>query len=295
MQRIRSIPFSLALLLPLVTFARSLDGPGAAGPGGFEAREVARLRLHFDSVEAELRARDVSDLTPAQRAARADQIRLVREYSARGDFPRNENFPGRLVPYFRDRHGVLCAMAFLIAASGRGDIVDRVARTRNNAYLEELVDEPGVAEWLRDHGLTVAEAARIQPAYGPTEPKPVPAGYAAVTGGATLLAGTSLVLNFRSLDKVTRHRGLGALGIATGGIAIGLGLATLDDYQSPGNAMAFWNIGVGSVAAILGARALFGPRSAADEAPSAESRLAILPVAVPGRGARLGVAARLRL
>jgi hypothetical protein len=62
-------------------------------------------------------------------------------------------------------------MAFLIAATGRGDLVDRVARTRNNAYLPELLDEPGLREWLEEHGITATEAARIQPSYdGPGWP-----------------------------------------------------------------------------------------------------------------------------
>jgi hypothetical protein len=299
MSRIRSVPFSLSILFGVAAMGWTLVPPRPSEPPGFAAREATRLRRHFDSVEAELRARDVSSLTPAQRGARAEQIRLVHEYAKLGAFPRNEDFPGRWVPYFRDRRGNLCAMAFLIAASGRGDIVDRVARTRNNAYLPDLVDEPGLAEWLSDHGLTVAEAARIQPKYGGGDivigKDKVSSEYAALTGVSTVLAGASVVLNLRSLDEVTRYRGRGLLGLAAGGFAIGLGVSKLGDYASPGDAMGVWSIGVGSAAVILGARSVFWKRPAPAAAPRAESRLEVMPVALPGRALQVGVAARLRI
>jgi hypothetical protein len=297
--RIRSLPSSLSILFGLIAIGWAIVPPVPSDPLGFAARETTRLRLHFDSVEAELLGRDVSSLTPAQRGARADQIRLLHEYAARGAFPRNDDFPGRWVPYFRDRHGNLCAMAFLIAASGRGDIVDHVARTRNNAYLPDLVDEPGLADWLSDHGLTVAEAARIQPKYGGGDVvigrDKVSSEYAALTGVSSVLAGTSVVLNLRSLDEVTRYRGRGLLGLAAGGFAIGLGVSKLGDYASPGDAMGVWSIGVGSVALILGARSVFWKRPATAAAPRSASRLEILPVVLSGGASRVGLSARVRL
>jgi hypothetical protein len=299
MSRIRSVPSSLSILLGLAVIGWALVPPIPSDPPGFTARERTRLRLHFDSVEAELLARDVSSLTPAQRGARGEQIRLLHEYAAGGAFPRNEDFPGRWVPYFRDRRGNLCAMAFLIAASGRGDIVDHVARTRNNAYFPDLVDEPGLADWLSDHGLTVAEAARIQPKYDGGDiaivKDKVTSEYAALTGVSSVLAGTSVVLNLRSIDEVTRYRGRGLLGLAAGGFAIGLGVSKLGDYASPGDAMGIWSIGVGSAAVILGARSVFSKRPAPADAPRSASRLEVLPVVLSAGAPRVGVSARLRI
>lgn len=96
--------------------------------------EVVRLRAHFDSVDEELRSADVSRLSTAQRAMRGQLIAWLREYRDAGQFPENDRFANRMVPFFRDSHGTLCAMAYLIDRSGRGDIVDKVASTRNNAY-----------------------------------------------------------------------------------------------------------------------------------------------------------------
>ena len=147
-------------------------GAGAVPPTGPEALarrlEVARLRAHFDSVDAELRHAKALRLTPGQRAARAALIGWLQEYRDAGRFPRNDRFPELALPFFRDGHGALCAMAYLIDRSGRRDLVDRIARTRNNAFMAELANDPALRVWLDSVGLSVPEAARIQPTYAPS-------------------------------------------------------------------------------------------------------------------------------
>ncbi|MDQ3995770.1 MAG: hypothetical protein M3303_01995 [Gemmatimonadota bacterium] len=133
---------------------------------GLRRGEVARLRAHFDSVLAELSARDVSDLRPSQRVARAQLMRALEAYRDDGVFPHNHDFPAVRMPYFRDEHGTLCAMAHLVASTGRENIVADVVRERNNAYIPDLAEDRRLVAWLDSVGLTVAEAARIQPTYG---------------------------------------------------------------------------------------------------------------------------------
>ena len=132
----------------------------------FRAAETGRIRRHLATVEADLRIKDVSALSPAQRQARAKNLDVLHTYWVRGVFPVNTDFPDRHVPYFIDRYGTRCAMAYLIEQSGRGDIVHRIATTENNAYVRDLKDDAQLGAWLRENGLTAAEAARIQPTYG---------------------------------------------------------------------------------------------------------------------------------
>jgi Domain of unknown function (DUF4440) len=127
--------------------------------------EVARLRAHFDSVDAELRHAKALQFTPSQRRARATLIGWLQKYRDAGKFPRNDRFPELAMPFFRDVHGALCAMAYLIERSGRRDLVDRIALTRNNAFIAELANDAELRVWLDSVGLTVTEAARIQPTY----------------------------------------------------------------------------------------------------------------------------------
>jgi hypothetical protein len=158
-----SLLFSAGLLASPLAF--SLDAREiTARPDVPRRAEVARLRAHFDSVDAELRLATALHLTPSQRNARATLIGWLREYRDAGEFPRNDRFP-RATPFFRDSYGALCAMAYLIQRSGREDIIDRVAVTRNNAFIAELANDAELATWLDSVGFSVAEAARVQPEY----------------------------------------------------------------------------------------------------------------------------------
>ncbi|HET6837494.1 MAG TPA: nuclear transport factor 2 family protein [Gemmatimonadales bacterium] len=145
----------------------ALDLPPSGPESPARHREVARLRAHFDAVDTELRQAEALHLIPSQRRVRATLIGWLREYRDAGEFPQNDRFPERAMPFFRDSRGALCAMAYLIQRSGRRDLVDRVAATRNNAFIAELADDAALLSWLDSAGLSVAEAARIQPAYRP--------------------------------------------------------------------------------------------------------------------------------
>jgi hypothetical protein len=88
----------------------------------------------------------------------------LRAYIDAEAYPTNDVMPGT-TPIFIDRFGVRCAMAALIEASGHAALVERIARDHLYARIEELGDDPELVRWLDDHGLTLAEAARIQPSY----------------------------------------------------------------------------------------------------------------------------------
>jgi hypothetical protein len=212
--------------------------------------ESVRLRAHFDSVDKELRAADVSHLNDRQRATRAKLIAWLREYREAGRFPENDRFADRAMPFFRDSHGTLCAMAYLIDRSGRGDIVDHIAKTRNNAFIHELVDDPALVAWVGESGLTVDEAARIQPMYGSQPPvivenkDRVSQNYALLSmglGGASL---GSLGVNLFAPSRTSAGVGLVA-GVAT----IIAGAAHLNESGGNQN-VAIANTMVGSVSAL---------------------------------------------
>ena len=87
------------------------------------------------------------------------------QYRRRRRFPKNQRFPGRFLPHFIDEEGTRCALGHLIELSGERDLVQRIARERNYARVRELRVIPELVRWLEANGLTVAEAARIQPEY----------------------------------------------------------------------------------------------------------------------------------
>lgn len=203
---------------------------GASRPKPVESArlaEVTRLQRHFDSVDIELRSRDVSSLTAAQHARRARLAGWLREYRNAATFPRNDRF-AIATPFFRDAQGTLCAMAYLIGRSGRRDIVDKVAATRNNAYIRDLAGDPALIAWLDSTGLSVAEAARIQPQYGggiffPEDRDRVSSGFALAALG---LGGASLATSAVNVVKPSYASGL--LGVIAGTAAIIVGASQLD-------------------------------------------------------------------
>ncbi len=210
--------------------ARDAREAGGAESGAAHRAEVRRIRAHFDSVLAELPARDVSALGAERRARRAALVATLRAYRDRGVFPHNYDFDAP-TPYFVDRKtGTLCAVAHLLESTGRRDIVDRVARADNNVWVAELASDTALAGWLDAHGLTLAEAARIQVPYVEDGEQVAPGvsapnrqwavGSAAAMG---LSLGTSLWNATRNASG--RGRVANALGLTAGVAAFGLGVA----------------------------------------------------------------------
>jgi hypothetical protein len=266
--------------------------------------EAARIRAHLAEVERELRARDVSALTAGQRAARARHIEELRAYREAGVFPRNHDFPGERVPYFLDVHGTHCAMAHLIARSGGTALVAEVAATRNNARVRELADDARLLAWLDGAGLSVHEAARIQPMYGwfppPEEERGsrVSSGYAVATALSSGLSGGAIALNFGPApDRRSRARGI--FGVVAGGVGMALGASQLDEGGASATLGAV-NAGIGLGAAVLGVRTLSATppdRPAREPAVPASTRAvqaSITPVVSVAEGGGSGVAVRVR-
>jgi hypothetical protein len=185
-----------------------------------------------------LLARDVWSLSPAQRSAREHNIRRLRRYRLRGVFPHNHDVAGRRVPFFVDRHGTRCAMAYLIEESGCGDLVCRIAAARNNAYVAELASDPELVAWLEREGLTAEEAAAIQPAYDPWggdyRGADVSGTYAALSAVAAVLNGASIATNARAPRDERGRRELwpSAMAVATGGFGLTLAMTKVNDAFS---------------------------------------------------------------
>ena len=232
----------------------------------FHEYETRRLRAHFDSVLAELRAADVTSLDASQRTARRTLMARLATYAAEGRFPHNHVRPGEFVPVFRDEHGTLCAMAFLIASTGRTDIVDDVARTSNLVYIPQLATDPRLHVWLDSVGLTVAEAARIQPQYAggggcctlgpvpPPDPDPVVVAaarnhYVLASAGAAAINGLSMWLNLApGHASPTRTRWTSAIGTLTGAAQLVYGALALH-YDDSRRSIGVGNIAVGAASA----------------------------------------------
>lgn len=126
--------------------------------------ERTRVSVHLLRAEQRLARAKTTALGPLQRLARALLLRELRRYREGQRFPQNLDF-AEPTPYFVDAAGTRCAVAHLLDVTGEGALVQRVARGRNHARVRELTDEPRLVAWLAAAGLSLDEAAAIQPEY----------------------------------------------------------------------------------------------------------------------------------
>ncbi|UJR87120.1 hypothetical protein [Sandaracinus amylolyticus] len=126
--------------------------------------ERARVAQHIARAERAALDRDVSSLPALTRLVRSLLLRELARYRRAARFPINRDFAAR-TPYFVDAEGTRCAMAHLLELGGEHDLVARIARERNHAYVRDLADEARLLAWLAAAGLSVGEAAAIQPEY----------------------------------------------------------------------------------------------------------------------------------
>jgi hypothetical protein len=258
---------------------------------------VSIVRAHLDSVVSELKSHDVGTLTETQRARRAQLIVNLQDYRDRGVFPHNYDFPSQSIPYFVDRKtGALCAVAHLLASTGRSDIVRRVAAANNNVYVAELAGDTAVSRWLEANGLTLGDAERIQYPYM-YDFNAVKSATAPVNMAAPIaIAAGSLITSVwnGTANRDGRQPVGNVLGLASGILSAGAGTALMmrnPDFPATGFAFAT----VGGLGIALATRAIThhaGVVTAEREATArrhAVLQASMAPYIAAGGGAGLGM------
>jgi hypothetical protein len=263
----------------------------------FETRERIRIQAHFDSVLTELRASDLRALDANRRERRARLVEVLEAYRHRGIFPHNYDRPDPTPTFVDTKTGVRCAVAHLVDFTGRGEIVTRVAAANNRVYVMELGADTAFTGWLDHHGLTLAEAARIQVPYmADDSPMSLTSGgvdamAAMLTGGSALLGGANLLANSSGKRKL-----LSVAGFGMGAITAAAGAASMQEQGSAAfvGPMAMT---IGAATAIYSAtRMLKHAEETRNANAGAGARLTVAPsVELPKEAsARVGLTGRLR-
>ncbi len=224
----RFVAFGVPLVLAAITIGAGAASwrpslTGTMARESFQAREIRGVQAHFDSVLRELHTAVPTRLTSAQTAGRERLIATLQGYRDRAQFPRNYDF-NEETPYFVDRKtGTRCAVAHLLESTMRHDLVNRIATTNNNVRAADLYADTAFVSWLDQHGLTVADAARIQPSY-PGDGGTQGLGTITYIAAGTLIAtvattvATSVGLTAWNLtgNRSGRHKKAAVLGLVTG-------------------------------------------------------------------------------
>ncbi|TND07879.1 MAG: hypothetical protein FD123_2869 [Bacteroidetes bacterium] len=164
-----------------------------------------RVQTHLAYVEQLLRAAPVNHLDAEQQKHRSLLLDQLHRYTIAGAFPENKKFPGEHRPCFIDARRNICAVGYLIEQSAGRALAEKINADFQYAYLGEIT-VPELEAWIRWSGLSAAECAMIQPAYGGTE-------YARVVIGNDSLVSRIRKIDFRSpsdsctLQFTITHRG----------------------------------------------------------------------------------------
>jgi MYXO-CTERM domain-containing protein len=130
-----------------------------------ESCDRPHIQTHLSLVIDNLNSADVSGLSAEQRQNRATHIDRLESYRDRCEFPENHRFQNRISPIFVDEDGTHCAMGHLLALDGETSLVEEIRENRNTASIWELADNEELQAWLQKSGLSLYEAARVQPGY----------------------------------------------------------------------------------------------------------------------------------
>jgi hypothetical protein len=227
-------------------------------------------------------------LTANQQAERSKLIGVLAAYRERGVFPHNRDFAGEAIPYFIDHPtGTLCAVAHLLESTGRRDIVDAVAAMNNNVWVAELAGHRAFESWLDQHGLTLAEAARIQVPYAGDGivPEPQVSNRFSTLNSSLVIGGATALTAWNAFANRNGRQGIASIaGMAAGAVAVGYGGALMADGNAPRGVGAL-SLAAGGVSAFLATRGFFRQRHLAAEARKAQdvARTTVTPI-VPVHG-----------
>lgn len=183
------------------------------------AREVARVREHLEGAMRQVLAATHAGLPDDVVARRRGVIAHLRRYIDAGQYPVNR-VRAEPTPVFVDEGGARCAMAALLEATGHHAVVERVARTANLARVHDLAGDAEFIAWLDHHGVTVDEAARIQPSYAaysvpawqPTASALVSAHVGGGAAGAQVLLAPAVRVGVRRVTRGSDDHGVSQYG-----------------------------------------------------------------------------------
>lgn len=270
----------------LLLFVGLLAGPrvreSAERPA--DPRSDAQLHVirHLNGALRSLAQRDLSALTPEQRRNREAAIALLERYRDAGQYPQNRDFAGEYVPYFvdpvTDAH---CAVGYLMAQTGHEALVRRIAAADNHVRVLDLAGDAEVRQWLDEYGITLEEAARIQPAYdwdpgsGPgigfVEPMDNP-----LTNETALKATTGVTLGLfaiqRFLPAGRRSTGFSYTNIVLGFVGMSLAAAAPGSEPAEWRAAALATSATTTVSGIIGVQRASASRLQVSVQPTWDAR-----------------------
>src|SRR5688572_21323967 len=126
--------------------------------------DVDRITTHLRFVEATLRSRDVSHLTPARQTARIRMLDRLNAYWRAGAFPRNPigtaRVPRFVEPATENAGRRVCAVGAIAEPDLGPEAIDAIGARHEHDAIASIHD-PAFVSWARSSGLSTDELAMI--------------------------------------------------------------------------------------------------------------------------------------
>ncbi|MDQ3022436.1 MAG: hypothetical protein M3R36_17995 [Bacteroidota bacterium] len=229
--------------------------------------EILRIKTHLEYVEALLRNKNTSDLSPKLVEKRNHVLNVLHEYLKAEIFPRNYDYKDQRISCFIDKDGRICAVGYLIEKTSGRQTAEQINDKYKYALIQDMNDET-VDYWIENSGLTKIECAMIQPTY--EEYKEYGLSTSDIVISTTFIA-TNLTFNTLNAMKISSggfNSLLPIIGIVTGTAQVVYGAVSYpsknnyndysyinfshDDYTKDGNKiLSAINIGIGASTIIL--------------------------------------------
>lgn len=199
--------------------------------------ETQRIQTHLSYVEQMLRTPS-RELTTAQQHNRTKVLDLLRDYWQAAKFPINAEYPGERRPCFIDDAGTICAVGYLVEQTLGREVAEQINADHQYDFLLDM-NEPLIAAWAEENGLTLEECAMIQPAYGwqPDETinKDIKPGYGVSSG---IVGGVNLAMNMASFSgRFRANKNMQVVGLFTGMGQVIMGATNIKKSVTVGNFM----------------------------------------------------------
>lgn len=152
--------FAIVMLMNSVRNKLKSTKPISSKNKLFVEAEKRHIQAHLALTELRLRVRE-----PKNTANRQIALDILHDYWKEGVFPKNIYKPNERTPVFIDGNGTHCAVGYLMAETGYGDLANEIDRDNKFVLVEKLNNSKAEA-WLNKYGLRKQEAALIQPGYG---------------------------------------------------------------------------------------------------------------------------------
>ncbi|MCA9344492.1 hypothetical protein KC946_01525 [Candidatus Saccharibacteria bacterium] len=124
-----------------------------------------RIKKHLMRVETSLNKYSPDSMSIFLLAKRKVTLAYLREYWEMGEYPINTLLNTR-TPVFKDEFGNYCAVGYLLSKAGYDELVTEIQHTNNLVKVKDISDTKYVTA-IESLGITLEEAAKIQPSYPP--------------------------------------------------------------------------------------------------------------------------------